>query len=113
MLIWEGQDDYAVIAFQYRFRLAESEPEKSSTVCDGCRKLFNAGMERFVCRACGDVDLCDKCYKDYEVDGFIPRESAENCQVHPFLNVPRDEKGNLDSGSSSLDVSLMQWLTTI
>jgi len=113
MLIWTGQDDDAVSAFQHQFSLAESKPQQCGTVCDGCGKRLHVGMERFVCRACVDIDLCDECYKNYEIDGFFSRESAENCQAHPFLTVPREEKGNLDSGSSSADARLTQWLTTI
>jgi tetratricopeptide (TPR) repeat protein len=112
MLIWAGQEDDAVFAFQHQFRLAESKPQQGRTVCC-CGKRLHAGMERFVCRACVDIDLCDECYKNYEMDGFISRESAANCQAHSFLAVPGEEKGNLGSGSSSPDVSLTQWLTTI
>ncbi|KAF2465569.1 uncharacterized protein BDR25DRAFT_360508, partial [Lindgomyces ingoldianus] len=82
MLIWTGKDDDAVIAFQHQFRLAESEPEQGGTVCDGCSRQLYAGMQRFVCKTCIDIDLCDDCYADYEKEG---RETAENCQAHTFL----------------------------
>jgi hypothetical protein len=88
ILIWAGQDNDAVIAFQHQFRLAESRPEQGGTVCDSCGKELSTGMERFVCKACIDIDLCNKCYTDYEIDRRISRESAENCQMHLFLVVP-------------------------
>ncbi|KAH8693322.1 hypothetical protein GQ44DRAFT_159935 [Phaeosphaeriaceae sp. PMI808] len=112
ILIWAEQDDGAVLAFQHQFCLAESKPEQGSTVCDGCDIRLYAGMTRLVCKACVDVDLCEECYKEYEIDGFVSRGSAENCQGHPFLAVP-GEKGKLHAGTSSPDVSLTQWLTSI
>jgi tetratricopeptide (TPR) repeat protein len=109
ILIWAGEDDDAVFAFQYQFRLAELKP-KQGTACDGCEKWLSAGMGRFVCKACVDIDLCDECYKNYDMDGFSLHES---CQAHLFLIIPGEEKRTLDSGSNSPDVSAMQWLTTI
>ena len=81
-------------------------------MCDGCEKRLSAGIERFVCRACIDIDLCDGCHKNYDIDGIL-RESAENCQAHLFLAIPGEEKEALDSESKSVDVSVRQWLTTI
>jgi hypothetical protein len=99
MLIWAGRDDDAVSAFQNQSQLAESKPlDQGGTMCDGCGRWLSAGIERFVCRACLDVDICDKCYKNYKIDGILPN-SAENYQAHLFLAVPGEEKGTLDSGS--------------
>ncbi|KAF2467865.1 uncharacterized protein BDR25DRAFT_358134, partial [Lindgomyces ingoldianus] len=89
VLIWTGKEDDAVIAFQHQFRVAESNLEQGGTVCDGCNRPLHAGMQRFVCKACIDVDLCGVCYEEYEIDGRVSRETAENCQAHPFLAVPR------------------------
>ncbi|KAH8706958.1 hypothetical protein GQ44DRAFT_777616 [Phaeosphaeriaceae sp. PMI808] len=112
MLVWAGRDDDAVLAFQHQSCLIESKPEQGGTICDGCNNWLHAGMARFVCRACVEIDLCEGCYKEYEMDGFIPRGSAENCQAHPFLAVPGETR-KLHSGTSPSDVSLAQWFTTI
>jgi hypothetical protein len=58
-----------------------------------------------------DIDLCNKCYVDYEIDGYISRETSENCQAHPFLVVSGEE--HVKFGSGSADFSLSQWLRTI
>lgn len=92
MLIWARREDNAVVAFIHQFRLAESKPEYGGTICDGCEKQLNAGMNRFVCKACMDIDLCDECHENYEIDGLLLHEAQENCQAHPFLAVPREEK---------------------
>lgn len=92
VLIWARREDDAVVAFIHQFRLAKSKPEYGGTMCDGCRKQLNAGMNRFVCKACMDIDLCDECHENYEIDELLLREAQENCQAHPFLAVPREEK---------------------
>jgi len=92
VLIWIRRADDAVVAFIHQFRLAESKSKYGGTICDGCGKQLNAGMNRFVCKACMDIDLCDECHENYEIDGLLLREAQENCQAHPFLAVPREEK---------------------
>ena len=94
MLIWAGQDDDAVSAFLNQYRLEGSKPDQSSTICDDCKKRLKAGIKRFVCKACVDVDLCDECHENYDIDGIL-RESAENCQAHIFLAIPRGEEETL------------------
>jgi tetratricopeptide (TPR) repeat protein len=92
VLIWARREDDAIVAFIHQFRLAKSKPEYGGTICDSCGKQLNAGMSRFVCKACMDIDLCDECHENYEIDGLLLREARENCQAHPFLAVPREEK---------------------
>ena len=92
VLIWARREDDAVVAFIHQFRLVESKPEYGGIICDGCGKQLNAGMNRFVCKACMDIDLCNECYENYEIDGLLLHEAQENCQAHPFLAVPREEK---------------------
>ena len=76
MLIWAGQDGDAVFAFQHQFRLAESTPQQGGT-----GEWLHSSMEQFVCRACIDIDLYGECHNNYEMDDFIPCESAANCQT--------------------------------
>ncbi len=114
MLIWVGEDDDAAIGLQHQIHPLGSRPEICGPACDGCNMQFiSASMERFVCRTCEDVDLCDKCYKGYQQGTFIPQETAKNCKAHLFITVPRQEGGNLRSGSSSPNASLKQWLTAV
>jgi hypothetical protein len=92
VLIWARREDDAVVAFIHQFRLTESRPEYGGTICDGCGKQLNAGMNRFVCKACMDIDFCDECHNNYEIDGLLLHEAQKNCQAHPFLAVPGEEK---------------------
>ncbi|KAH7122357.1 hypothetical protein B0J11DRAFT_581064 [Dendryphion nanum] len=106
VLIWAQQKDNAVIAFQHHLQLIGSDAEQANiVVCNGCRKQLNADMQRFVCEICTDVDLCEECSTDYEIDGRASCEMAEDCYAHPFLAVPSEEGGNLDILSLLLDLS--------
>ena len=91
VLVWAGREEHAVVAFMQQLRLIELKPEHSSPICDSCGKQLNAGMKRFVCKACMDIDLCGECFENYEIDGLLLHVSPEICQAHPFLAVPGEE----------------------
>jgi hypothetical protein len=111
MMIWTGTDNDEIIAFQRQLHLATSETEQNSPACDGCEKQLRAGMQRFVCKVCVDIYLCDECIADYEIDGRISREVVEDCQAHPFLTVCGGEQGEFSS--SSTDLVSLQWLKSV
>lgn len=63
------------------------------------------GMKRFVCKVCVDIDLCEECYGNYEIDELLS-QGPEQCQAHPFLGVSEEAS----VGGSSLESFLTQWL---
>ena len=111
-LILAERNEDAVLAFQFQSRLSQSNGENTVAWCDECGEPIRAGMERFVCTTCEDIDLCDRCHEQYKLDGFISGDSEKLCQAHPFLAVPREEV-KLNYESDSLDEALKQWLTSI
>src|SRR5579871_472062 len=36
------------------------------------------------CKFCMNIGLCDKCHKDEEVDGFLPRKASEVAKAFPI-----------------------------
>ncbi len=108
-LIWEGQDNDAVIAFEQQISL-----DHDGIVCDGCQKRMDLTNKRFVCKVCLDVDLCNECHESYEREGVVAKNSGEKCQYHAFITVPRENWTKLDRGIISPDgMPLERWLENI
>jgi hypothetical protein len=80
---------------------ADGEPDYVDIGCDCCDEINFSG-QRFKCKTCSDVDLCEECFKTY------PSNSLPHCKGHEFLEIPsqrelqrheikcdaRDDKGN-------------------
>lgn len=103
-------DENARFAFERTVK-ADNEAPLHFANCDNCvpRKLISG--DRFVCRICADIDLCEQCMQDYD-EGNTGRLV---CRGHSFLKVPmpdhvlKDPKGSLNVDPEVLN----SWLVMI
>lgn len=101
VLIWDGQDDNAVIALEQQI-----DPSYGGTICDGCGKSLSLKSKLFVCKVCLDIDLCIECHENYKIEGKFVKTFSENCQAHGFIAVPRENWAKLDHGIKGLSLKL-------
>ncbi|KAF2175262.1 TPR-like protein [Zopfia rhizophila CBS 207.26] len=111
VLIWAGEGTNALIAFEQQIRTFNGMFYHGNTVCDDCACYLTIATKRFVCKACKDVDLCEKCYRDYQLDGHLVDKILDACSHHSFFAVPRAEWFTLAPRTVSLSgTSASVWL---
>jgi Zinc finger, ZZ type len=62
MFIWAGQDTDAAIAFEQQIFHSSGINYHGNTICDGCANQLTLETKRFLCKACPDTDLCERCF---------------------------------------------------
>ncbi|KAK3616779.1 hypothetical protein LTR22_026953 [Elasticomyces elasticus] len=90
ILIWAGDDENARIAFQQQINEYNGIWRHGDAYCGACNQTLSLVTKRFVRKACKDGDLCEACYRDYEVLD-ITEGAMAGCSDHQFLAVPQPE----------------------
>ena len=81
-LVFAGDEKNACRAFEQDITIAGNEAKRAVS-CDRCdTKELIRGMDRFVCRSCTDVDLCQQCFELFRED-----EKPWRCKSHEFLKI--------------------------
>jgi ankyrin repeat protein len=82
LLLRAGHDVDAVVPFERDIlTVRQGRIAVHKGHCDICSNTVRG--TRFVCRTCPDIDLCEKCYNEYERGASI-----RTCREHHFLRVP-------------------------
>jgi ankyrin repeat protein len=82
-----GDDENAIYCYEKSVRWSWSGTDKTlahEADCDNCGFGATIRGNRYVCRICGDTDLCDKCLELYQ-KGMC---SERLCKGHSFLRIP-------------------------
>jgi hypothetical protein len=96
VLLWAGDNENAQLAFQHQVIKVDSIWSHGYTVCDSCEQSLTFDTKRLVCKACADVDLCEACYREYEIQD--PADSVMvDCTGHQFLAVQQPDCWQADS----------------
>ncbi|GAB7336845.1 hypothetical protein MBLNU13_g00016t2 [Cladosporium sp. NU13] len=105
-LLWTGDDENAQIAFQNQITKIGDVWSHGRTFCDGCKETLTLDTGRYVCMACSDVDLCEACYRVYDVSDTV-EEAAADCSGHEFLVIAQHDP---HPTMSSSDQRLSDWM---
>ena len=82
-LVFAGDEQNAYRAFEQNIAIVGNETKHPATCnrCDPNKSI--RGTDRFVCKSCTDVDLCQQCFELFRED-----EKPWRCKSHEFLKIP-------------------------
>ena len=86
-LTYLNDDENAIYSYQRRIDWSWFEGMQVLShyaVCDSCDTGSLIRSNRYACRTCPDIDLCDTCYDRYTRGSY----SERTCKTHAFLRVP-------------------------
>ena len=117
LLIQRKQFDDACTAFE-RSSSHRRRDEQEWYYCnrDKCFKRLGGDLSltsRFVCCVCTDVDFCESCMQEYNIEGEIETgiTTLERCTRHTLLKVPSPEWLQLPSGKvNRAGETELEWL---
>jgi tetratricopeptide (TPR) repeat protein len=90
VLLCTGDRENARLAFQNQIMKTGDVCSHGYTRCNSCEEPLTMSTNRFVCMACSDVDLCEACYREYDVLDTT-EEATTGCTDHRFLAVPQPD----------------------
>lgn len=99
--------DEASVAFEAILSLPACGGEPVHyAVCNMCNTENYIVGNRYLCRTCAEVDLCESCMRGHQAKAILP-----TCDGHTFLKVPRDCWNDLSNDQSlNSDEGTTKWL---
>jgi hypothetical protein len=78
--------------------------------CNFCADNTHIRGERFVCKLCPNMDLCNQCFASYK-----NRVGNGHCQGHEFLKIPSDTSVSVTGSPVFImsDSERDRWLTDL